>query len=196
MKTEYEVKILDSDFDAIKQKLNELGGVCHQPRRLMKRYILDYADTKLQKSNAYIRVRDEGDRITTTYKVTESRSVAGVKELEVEVLDVETLIEIYKKLGLVVHSYQETYRESWQVNGVEVEFDEWPWLDPYIEVEGENEKAVRELVSKLGYTWEQAVPGDVVQIYQDVFDIEDWEISRKTEIKFGPIPDWLEAKRR
>ena len=196
MKTEYEVKVLDSDFTAIRAKLAEAGGKLLQPRRMMKRYILDYEAADLQKSNAYIRVRDEGDRVTTTYKLTESRSVDGVKELEVEVSELETMIEIYKNLGLVVHSYQETFRESWEVDGVEVELDEWPWLDPFIEIEGHSEQEVRSLVEKLGYQWQDAVPGDVVQLYQDIYDIEDWEISRKNKIEFGPVPKWLEERRK
>lgn len=196
MKTEFEVKILDSNFAAVKEKLINLGGKRIHSRRLMKRYILDYKNADMQKKNAYIRVRDEGDRITTSYKLTQDRTVDGVKEIVLEVSDLESMLEIYKILGLVIHSEQETYRESWRVGEVEVEFDEWPWLDPFFEIEASSEQEVRDLVDKLGYSWQEAVPGDVVQLYQDVFDVEDWEISRHAQIKFGPIPDWLGEKRK
>ncbi len=196
MKTEFEVKIRDANFELVKNKLTELGAQCVHERRMMRRYILDYEDVSLQKQNAYIRLRDEGDKITTTYKLTEARTVDGVKELETEVADLETMLAIYEKLGLIVHSVQETYRESWQLDGIEIEFDEWPWLEPFFEVEAHSEAEVRGLVEKLGYNWQDAIPGDVIQLYQDVFDVGEWEISRKAEITFGPIPDWLEAKRR
>lgn len=196
MKTEFEVKILDPNFEAVKTKLKEMGGECVQARRKMQRYILDYEDTKLQKSNAYVRLRDEGDKTTTTYKVTEARTVDGVKELETTVGNLNVMLQIYEKLGLKVHSIQETYRESWRVGACEVEFDEWPWLEPFFEVEAHNKADVKDLVEALGYTWSEAVPGDVIQLYQDVFDIDEWEIARKAEIKFGPVPKWLEKKRK
>ena len=48
---------------------------------------------------------------------------------------------------------------------------------------------------KLGYDWVQAVPGDVIQLYQDVFTVSEEEISRYKEIKFGEVPPWLEERR-
>ena len=195
MKTEYEVKVLDSDYAAIKSRLSALGGTMVTPRRLMKRFILDFKDTRLQHANSYIRVRDEGDKITTSYKQTDSRSVDGVKEIELVISDIDAMVEIYSKLGLTIQSYQETYRESWHLNDVEVEFDEWPWLEPYIATEGKDEEAVRGTLLKLGYDWVQAVPGDVIQLYQDVFTVSEEEISRYKEIKFGEVPPWLEERR-
>jgi len=173
-----------------------MGGTCVSKRRLMKRWILDYEDVSLQEKNCYVRVRDEGDRITTTFKSVDALTVDGTKELETEVKDAQALISIYEKLNLKVHSYQETYRESWKLDGIEIEFDEWPWIEPFFEIEAHSEEEVRSLVDRLGYNWNDVMPGDVIQCYQKIFNIEDQIIARAPEIKFGPVPDWLEKTGR
>jgi inorganic triphosphatase YgiF len=68
VKTEIEVKFLDVDFDDIRRKLKKLGAICEQPMRLMKRAILDTPDLKMRETGAYIRVRDEGHRVTLTLR--------------------------------------------------------------------------------------------------------------------------------
>ena len=81
--------------------------------------------------------------------------------------------EIYLKelcvyLGLEEQAYQESRREKWDLKGVEVVIDEWPWLEPFVEVEGESEEAVREVSMILGFNWDEAL-----------FDSVDEQYSRK-----------------
>jgi adenylate cyclase, class 2 len=136
MNREIEAKFLSVDIESVREKLNEAGAICRHPMRLMRRAIIDYPDSRMQhESDAYIRVRDEGDKITLTYKKFTSLELGGALELETIVTDFEKTIEIFEAVGLPTKSFQESKRETWELDGVEIVIDEWPWLDTYIEIE-------------------------------------------------------------
>lgn len=167
MKTEIEVKLLDVDFDKVREQLKGLGGVCELPMRMMKRATIDYPDLRLAKEmDAFIRVRDEGQRVTLTYKQFKGRAVDSANEIEVEVDSFDKTIQIFEAIGLKVKSLQESKRETWRLGNIEVMLDEWPWLKPYLEIEGESEGELRELAQKLGFDWKNAVFGDVMAAYR------------------------------
>ncbi len=69
--------------------------------RLMRRAIIDYGDRRLQVGtpNSYIRVRDEGDKVTLTYKQFASLSIDGAKEVEVVTSSFEDTIKIFTQVG-------------------------------------------------------------------------------------------------
>jgi adenylate cyclase class 2 len=193
MKTEIEVKFLNIDHDELRKLLLLNGGKCVTKLRLMKRAIIDYPDRRLQKkpSNSYIRVRDEGDKTTLTYKKFDSLSVDGAKEIETIVKSFEDTVNIFTAIGLEVESLQESRRETWEIMGSKVELDEWPWLDPYIEIEGPSEGHIRKVSAKLGLDWDKGVFGDVMVAYRAQYptlSLDD-TVGNISEVKFGsPLP--------
>ena len=112
--------------------------------------------------DAFLRVRDEGDKVTLTYKQFDSLSVDGAKEIEVEVSDYDKTVAILAQAGLPAYTSQQTRRETWHLGNVEIMLDEWPWLRPYIEIEGESEEVLRQVADQLGFDWKDAVFGDVM----------------------------------
>jgi adenylate cyclase class 2 len=68
--------------------------------------------------------------------------------------------------GLAVRSMQESKRETWKIDGVEIVLDEWPWLNPYIEIEADDESFIKKVAADLGFNWDQAVFGDVMVAYR------------------------------
>lgn len=165
MKTEVEVKFLNIDFDQLRPKLLALGAVCEQPMRLMRRVIIE--PPHLAEKDAFIRVRDEGDKVTLTYKQFDDHSAfSGAKEIELTVSDFAAMTEILTLAGLSSKSMQESRRETWRLGDVEVVLDEWPWLNPYIEIEGPTEVAVQETARLLEFSWNDAVFGSVTAAYQ------------------------------
>ena len=154
MKTEIEVKFLDVDFDLLREKLKQLGATCEMPMRLMRRAIIQ--PPELHARHAFVRVRDEGDKVTLTYKQVDEDSLTGAKEIEVTVGNFEDTVALLEEAGLKQKSFQESRRETWHLNGVEIVLDEWPWLKPYIEIEGPTEASVKELAAKLGFDWNDA----------------------------------------
>ncbi len=197
MQTEIEAKFLDIDHDAMREKLVELGATCQQPMRLMRRKNYDYPDGHLDKEfNGWIRLRDEGNGVTLSYKQLDDRSLHGTKEASVSVNDFGAADQLLLAIGMVQTSYQETRRESWMLDGVQIELDEWPWIKPLMELEGPDEAMVRRIADKLGLQWSDAVHGSVEIAYQAEYDVTEQEVDAWQEILFTPVPAWLSVKQK
>jgi adenylate cyclase class 2 len=195
MKTEIEVKFLNVDFEALRHKLKAIGAKCEQPMRLMKRAIIDTPDLKMREVGGYIRVRDEGHRVTLTYKQfdkTQDLHIASAKEIEVIVSDFDDTVNILLSTGLAMRSLQESKRETWSIGGVEVVLDEWPWLNPYIEIEAGDEDSIRKVASDLDLDWKDAVFGDVMVAYRAQYPHlgPGQTVGKIKKVRFGdPLPE-------
>ena len=196
METELEAKFLDIDKEALRNKLKEIGAKLIYPERLMKRNVFDYPDCRLEKTGAWIRVRDEGDKATLSYKQLLNRKMDGTKEVSVVVDDFEKTSQIFLSIGLEKKSYQETKRERWDLEGVEVTIDTWPWIPTFVEIEGESEEKLREVAKKLNLDWAKALHGSVENAYQAYYDVSEKEVDSWEKITFVPVPDWLEEKKK
>lgn len=72
------------------------------------------------------------------------------------------------------------------LDGVEVVIDEWPFLYPYIEIEGDSEYRVRSTAEKLGFDYKDAYFGSVDGLYAKEYGISEDKINNHTpEITFG-----------
>lgn len=195
MNTEIEATFIGTEHNILREKLEKLGAVITKKECFIKRTIFDYEDLRLDKMAAWVRLRDEGDGITLTFKQRKSETIDGMKEIEIVVNDFEQTKALLLAIGLVIKAEQETKREIWELNGTEVMLDTWPWLKPITEIEGESKEVVKELSDKLGFKWEEAVFDSTDGLYQLEFDVTRTEIST-CPIKFGEVPLWLEERRR
>lgn len=197
MHTEIEAKFLDVDHDTIRAKLKEIGAVCEQPMRMMHRMTFDFPDQRLRtEKNGWARVRDEGDKVTMSYKQLNDRSLTGTKEICLTVDDYETARDFLHALGLTRTSVIDTKRESWRLGHIEIELDEWPWTKPYVEMEAASEEELRDMAAKLGLDWGKVLHGSVEVVYTAEYDITEDDVNSWQEITFTPVPAWLEAKRK
>ena len=199
MKTEIEVKFLNIDFDEIREKLTNLGAILEEPMRTMRRYTFDNAYMKKGK-DAFVRVRDEGKKVTVTYKQFDSLSLHGAKEIEIEVSDFDQTVALMQEIGAGedAQSYQESRRETWRLDQAEIVLDEWPWLKPYIEIEGGTEETVRHTADLLGLSWDDAVFGDVMVAYRAQYPHLSTKntVGAIAEVRFGdPLPDILRGRK-
>lgn len=188
MKTEIEVKFLNINIDEMRQKLKDAGAVLEQPMRLMRRTLVETEETRSR--HAYLRLRDEGDRITLTFKQFDEDSLTGAKEREVTVSDFDETIAILSEFNLNYHTFQESKRETWKYQDAEVVIDEWPWIAPYIEIEGDSEEIVKQAAASLGFDWDEAVFGSVDVIYNLEYpDMKVRGVIDVKEVRFGsPVP--------
>lgn len=192
MNTEIEVKFLHVNHDKVRAKLRELGAVCEEPMRLMRRVALK--NEAMVAKKGWIRVRDEGNRVTFGYKQADSRNIDGMKEIETTVGSFDDAVAILKQLELDDWSFQESKRESWRLGEVQVELDEWPWLEPFIEIEALNEELVYDTARKLNFDMKDAVAADVMSAYRVQYPHlgPDALISDLPEVKFDtPLPEML-----
>ncbi len=192
MNTEIEVKFLNIDHNAMRDTLRAIGAICEQPMRLMRRVTIDAPVMK--EKNAYLRVRDEGHQVTLTYKQFDALAIDGAKEIEEVVEDFDATIAILKAAGLPYSSFQESKRETWKLNDIEIVLDEWPWLNPYIEIEADSQEKLQHTAKLLQLDWNSAAFGDVMVAYraQYLHLNEHDTIGTIPEAKFGmPLPDLL-----
>lgn len=197
MQTEIEVKFLGTDHDVVRAKPVSLGAKCVQPMTTMKRYNMDFPDKKLEKNGGWLRVRDMGNKITLTYKNLESWTLTGVSEIEVEVSDFEKTHELLTAIGMTNKGHQITRRETWTHQDVEIVLDEWPWIKPFIEIEGPSEMQVQKIAKALGFDWKDAVFGSVEPAYIAEYDITEQDFYTLQIMSFDiEPPEWLVARKR
>ncbi len=171
MQIEFEAKAPKIDKDSIRTKLKELGAELVFPERKFIRMTFDTPE--LRAKNAWVRLRDEGDCYTMTFKVVDDRnSIEGMREVGFVVDDIAAAKDFLEQLGVKQKGYEENLREEWKIGDVLFEIDTWPLIDPYLEIEGPDEKAVKEYFEKLGLDYSEAVFGSVDILYKDLYGID------------------------
>ena len=197
MKLEIEAVFCDVDKDKIRNKLKSLGAKLIVPERKMIRTVFHLPNSD---KSCFARVRDEGDKIVLTYKEFESESATGVKELNIVVNDYDVAIEFLRIVGLKEKSYEESMRETWELDGAEVCIDTWPWIPTYIEVEGTSVENITAVSEKLGFDMKNAVYGSADLIYTFYYDVPQDDVAHGLNgwgrIEFIPVPDWLAGKKK
>ncbi|MGW8746047.1 class IV adenylate cyclase [Streptomyces sp. NPDC055794] len=168
MKHEYEAKFLAVDTAALQAGLTALGAVQAFPRTLLTRRIFE-ADSF--ERGTWIRLRAEGTRSTLTLKqVTDGTRIDGTKEIETEVSDLDATADILRRAGLTEVRYQENYREEWRLGEVVFDFDTWPGLPTFLEIEGPDETSVRQAAALLDLDYSEARFGSVDAVYMSELD--------------------------
>lgn len=192
MKNEIEVKFLDVDIEAMRRKLHDVGAHLEQPMRLMKRVNME--EPYHTAEHSFLRIRDEGDKTTLTFKRRTNQAgseIDGVKEIEIEVSDFNTAVELFTEAGWPPRTFQESKRETWKLDEAEVVIDVWPWIEPHIEIEAESESVVKAVAEKLGFDWEDRIIGHIDAVYILKFEFLDGirGVIDLPEVKFGaPVP--------
>lgn len=121
----------------------------------------------------WIRLRDEQERITLSIKTNPGKLISDQKELQLIVDNFNATKEFLKLLGCRQKSYQETKREIWLVGRVEICLDQWPHLKPFLEIEGDSEKSVRQVAEKLGFDWRKARFCAVGTLYHEKYGLAE-----------------------
>lgn len=194
MQTEIEGKWLDIDVDEFRKLLKTAGAELVQAERPMARRVFDYPDKRLQKVGGWVRVRNEDDKVTLSYKQLNDRSATGTKEVSVVVDSFDATCSLLESIGLKSKSYQETRRESWKLGDSEIEIDTWPWIPSFVEIEAKDESALKDTAHALGLDYTKVLHGSVETAYQAYYDVSEAEIDSWQEIRFGDVPDWLKEK--
>ncbi|MHB8903917.1 MAG: CYTH domain-containing protein, partial [Patescibacteria group bacterium] len=156
MQIEYEATFLNIDKDEMRNKLKLAGAKLIKPEFLQKRIVFNLPEGHKIKG-AFLRVRDEADKITMSLKIMDGKKIENQKELCLEINDFNDGVEFLKTIGCERKAYQETKRELWILNDVEVTIDEWPFLEPFVEIEGKDENEVKKISLSLGFDYGQAL---------------------------------------
>lgn len=163
METEFEVKILDIDVAYIQKKLESIEANMCLGKRKMRRFVYEVYPPP---ENAWLRLRDNGEKITLCMKKIHADTIDGTKQHETVVDNFYKTHHQILKSGNPPIAYQENERISYMLNGAAIEIDFWPGIPPYLEIEGGSVEEVETVVSLLGYSMEDTTTLAVPNIYR------------------------------
>jgi len=187
MKNEIEATFLKIDKDLVRTKLKNIGFELKTPEYTMRRKTFDFSRIA-PGQNKWGRVRQESDKVTMTVKEIRGSGINDTYEVELIVNDFDTASSFFEACGAPAKSFQENLRELWIRDGVDITIDTWPGLNPFIEIEGENEPIVREVSNELGFDFKEALFGSIDLVYEKELGIPAKTIIVLPEITFSKPP--------
>lgn len=185
MNIEYEATFTDIDKGEIRKKLKAAGATLVKPEFLQSRVVFNFPKGH-EIPDAWARVRNEGDKITMSIKIIDGSRMEDQKEIYLEVSNMKDAEKFLATLGCERKAHQENKREVWELHGVEVAIDEWPFLEPFVELEGNSEGDVKAAAKALEFDYSKALFCAVGTLYSKKYDLPEDIINNQTpEIVFG-----------
>ncbi len=191
MHIEYEATYPDINKDEIRGRLTTAGATLIKPEFLQRRAVF-HLPKGHEIPGGWLRVRDEGDKITMSLKIVNGSRVEDQKEIYLEVNNFDEAVKLLEATGCVKKAFQETKRELWKIDTVEITIDEWPFLEPFVEVEANSEESIKVVSEKLGFDYTQAVFGAVDVLYNKKYGVATDIINNHTpEITFNGVNPFI-----
>lgn len=182
MSKEIETKVLDIDPEEIKNRLEEKGAE-RRKDAVMKRWVFDIDPENYE----WIRLRDNGKKVTIAYKNKSNQDISGTREIETEIGDFEKAYKLLSRLDFKETYYQENKRTAYQLEDIEFTIDKWPRIPPYLEVESNSEEKVKEGLEILGLREEDAGNISVKDVYsryrEDLHSYEELKLKEEDSYK-------------
>lgn len=180
--TEFEYKFINIDLDSIIKKLEELGAV-FKFDTVYKIYNHDRIEWRPFQGR--LRLREGNGKVTMAYKAKQEDGFDSEVEFEIE--DIEKAHELVNAIGIPLKRFEQKRRISYELDGVSIDIDFWPDIDPYIEIEADSEDEIRTIVEKLGLDFSEGLKLNSAEIYKLVsgkdigndmrFAKDDWRLT-------------------
>ena len=133
--------------------------------------------------NKWIRLRQNNKKIELTSKhiiEKSNKKFQEVHEVEINVSDFNETNLFLESIGISKRSYQEKIRYSYIYKDAEIEIDHWPMLEPYLEIECDNDNTINEIINKLGLKDKKVVSINTEELYRE----KGIDINTISELKF------------
>jgi adenylate cyclase class 2 len=177
---EFEGRILNIDPAELQKKLRMIGGYRKSPLTLYRRSVFNLCDIK----RGFVRVRDEGDKITMTAKIYKNPDFPEEYELNLDQgKTFENGQEFLRALNLTEKAYHETIREKWSIprrNGTElceVAIDYIPGLPVYAELECKSERDLKRVCKMLNVQYKDLTFGGYGKVYVEYYGMAENDIN-------------------
>ena len=169
---EIEVKFLDIDPKKIEKKLKDIGAK-KVFDHIFKSKVFDYPDLRLNAAAAWIRLRDEGDKITLSFKQRKGAkddggrtNDEGMIEHETVVSDFDQTANVFLSAGFIQKFYEEKHRIRYMLGDIEFDIDFVPLLEPYLEIETDSWSKIDKAIKLLELKPSDKKIFSTYQIYQ------------------------------
>jgi len=170
---EIETRIIDIDVQEMRRKLLSIDAVKVKQENQINN-IYDFSDKRLLNNKGYARIRTVQDGLTnstlhyiTTKKLISQEKYKIMDEHESEIKDEAAAKGIFEALGLNLIQSIKKYRESYRYKNtlIEIDINEKEFCPfPYIEIEGEDEYEIMEVIGLLGYSLEDTTSKTIYEI--------------------------------
>jgi len=208
MEVEYEARFLEINKNDLIKKLQDIGAILKQKLTLYKRSVFNLCDIK----KGYVRVRDEGDKITMTAKLYKDPKFPEEYELQLKE-GFENGQSFLRALNLDEKAYHETMREKWSIlksgrkgtkgrKGTqdnnktelcEIAIDCVPGLPMYAEVECKTQADLNKCIKMLGLDKSKMRFGGYGKVYVEYYGMTENEINNSVpSLTFKNIEKELE----
>ncbi len=161
MITELEIKMLDIDIENLRKKLESTGAFIIMNALLRSTIFYSVSN----KDQEYIRVRDEDQKVTLTYKQICEGGLATI-EHEVSVNSYEDAIAFLELIGLKKKRMDEKHRIRYKLDNAFIDIDTWPGIPTYVEIEANAEHDIHVVCGKLELDFERRFMGDTLDVFR------------------------------
>ena len=154
---------LNNLMDILKLDIDNIRKILSNPtlETNMKKFLIN--------PNKWVRLRKSNDKIEFTTKHIlnkKNNNYQNVIETEIEVSSFEEANNLLESIGICKRNYQEKIRYSFVYKDAQIEIDIWPMLDPYLEIECDNNKTIEEILEKLGLLENEIVSTNTESLYK------------------------------
>ena len=177
MNTEFEIRILEVDVDKVMHTLESMGAT-KVGEYFQRRYVYDLVPDS---SDKFVRIRDNGEKVTITYKDKTIRTISGTKELELEISDFDKANELLNLIGFNNGHYVENKRITYELEDAEFDIDTYPDIPTYMEIEGKNIEEVENILKLLNIDSSKVSALNCEDIYKEIYHINIEDIK---DLKF------------
>lgn len=179
MDTEFEATFINIDKDQIRERLKKAGAKLVRKEFIQRRVVFNLPKGH-EIAGGWLRVRDEGDKISMSLKVIDGDKIEDQKEIYLKVSDFNQAKIFLTAIGCERKAFQESKRELWKLGDVDITIDEWPFLEPFVEIEGKSKQVVKEVSAKLGFDFNKALFCAVAKLYSLKYGISEDQINNQT----------------
>lgn len=149
--------------------LNDLKYEDELLEKLSSQEMIKFMERFRINSNKWIRLRKTNNKVTLATKHILANNGSGLQqvlETEIEVSSFEETKDLLSQLGFSFKSYQEKKRISYSLFNHQIDIDTWPNIPSYMEVEGESEKDISNILEMLGYDLKDTLSCAADEVYR------------------------------
>lgn len=151
---EIEVKILEIEVEAVKNKLTAIGAELHFSGEMLAVFF-DNENHQLKANGQVLRLRKEGEEIVMAFKSPISKIGSKImEEYETRVDDMEGMRAILKNLGFNAVKETHKFRDEYVWGDCKIVIDDYQGdlahIPSFLEIEAPSEERIKETASALG----------------------------------------------